>query len=286
MLSKLKDYITLTKPRISLLVLVTVTLGYYLGGQGIGSNLKLLMLLLGTYLVCGGSATLNHYLEREYDLKMDRTKNRPLPSGRISPANALSFGITLTLLGLFILYVEINILTAFLSLLTTFLYVLVYTPMKRTTWLNTTFGAIPGAIPPLGGWAAATGTLNFDAGILFLILFIWQHPHFYAIAWMFKDDYKKGGFQMLPCIEPSGKRMFKHILFYSLILIPISIMLVITGLSGWRYLIGALLAGIFLLCVSQKFIQSKSILDARHLLRATVIYLPVLLILIVLDASF
>ncbi len=279
----IKGYYELMKPSILYLVLVTTLLGYYLGNNGKIHWIKLIELLLGVGMVCAGSAALNHYLEREYDSKMRRTKNRPLPLKTIKPAQALQFGIVLTIIGIAILYIQINILTAFLSLLTTFLYIMVYTPMKRTSWLNTTFGAIPGAMPPLGGWAAATGHLNFDAGILFLILFIWQHPHFYAIAWMYKDEYKDGGFQMLPVVEPDGKRMFKHIMFYSYILIPVSVVPFFTGLSSYIYFIGALVIGILLLCISKNFAVSHSIIDARNLLKATVFYLPVLLILIIVD---
>lgn len=279
----LKGYYELMKPGILYLVLITTFLGYYLGNHGQIHWIKLIKLLLGAGMVCSGSAALNHYLEREYDSKMRRTKKRPLPLKTIQPAQALQFGVVLTIMGIAILYTQINILTAFLSLLTTFLYIMVYTPMKRTSWLNTTFGAIPGAMPPLGGWAAATGMLNFDAGILFLILFIWQHPHFYAIAWMYKEDYKDGGFQMLPVVEPDGKRMFKHIMFYSYILIPVSVVPFFTGLSSHIYFIGALLIGILLLFTSKSFAVSHSIIDARNLLKATVFYLPVLLILIIVD---
>jgi len=280
------DYFTLMKLRISILVLVTTTIGYYLGGRGIRSFVELFFLLVGVFCVCAGSAALNHYLESELDSKMLRTKSRPIPAGRIPPGHALQFGIILALLGIFILYVKINVLTAFLSLLTTFLYILVYTPMKKVSWLNTTVGAFPGAMPPLGGWAAATGTLNFDAGILFLILFIWQHPHFYAIAWMFKEDYARGGFKMLPVVDPGGGRMFKQIQYYSLLLVPVSLVPALTGLSGAIYFVGTLLAGLGLLWVSQLFVRSHSIIDAKHLLRATVIYLPILLTLIVLDTTF
>jgi protoheme IX farnesyltransferase len=282
----LSAYLELSKPRITSLVLITTVLGYYLGGQGIHSFEKLFMLLLGVGLTCGGSGALNHYLEREFDKQMERTKNRPIPLGIIRPTDALNFGVVLVLLGIFVLYTQINILTAFLSLLTTFMYILVYTPMKRSSWLNTSFGAVPGAMPPLGGWAAATGHLNFDAGILFLIMFIWQHPHFYAIAWMFKEDYKRGGFKMLPVVEPDGNRMFRHVLFYSFILIPVSLCPVLTGLSGSIYFVGAFVAGCMLLYVSRQFVLSHSIRDARQLLRATVIYLPVLLALIVIDTIF
>jgi len=279
-------YIELTKPQILRLVLVITTLGYYLGGKGINSYLELFFLLLGSGMVCGGSSVINHYMEREFDSKMLRTQKRPIPSGIISPENALKFGITLSLIGIFILYVKINILTAFLSLLTSFLYIMVYTPLKRVSWLNTSVGAIPGAIPTLGGWAAATGTLNFTAGILFLILFLWQHPHFYAIAWMFKDDYKRGGFKMLPVVEPDGRRTFEQIIITSILLIPISLIPAFIGLSGKIYFTGALISGIALLWVGYSFTRTKTHNDARKLLRATVAYLPFLLLLIVIDTNF
>ena len=157
--------------------------------------------------------------------------------------------------------------------------------MKRISWLNTTVGAFPGAIPPLIGWAAATGTLHFDAFMLFLILFIWQHPHFYAIAWMFREDYQKAGFKMLPCLQPDGRTTFSQIQWFASALIPVSLIPAITGLSGYFYLIGTLSSGIALLFVTNSFIRSKSHGDARKLLQATVMYLPVLLILIVLDGT-
>ena len=286
MKKKFEAYLELTKPSILCLVLVTTFLGYYLGGKGVVHLTTMISLLVGVACVCAGSSALNHYLEREFDSKMLRTKNRPLPSGRIIPIYALNFGVILALIGIFILYVKVNILTSFLSLLTAFLYIMVYTPMKRVSWLNTTVGAIPGAIPPLGGWAAATGTLNFDAGMLFLILFLWQHPHFYAIAWMFKEDYKRGGFKMLPVVEPDGERMFKHILWFSLFLIPISLVPALTGLLGPIYFTGALIAGVWLFRMSFTFCQTASIVDARQLLKATVYYLPSLLILIFIDTKF
>lgn len=283
---RLLSYVELTKPRIMSLVLVTTLLGYYLGGRGIQSYTTLFFLLLGCGLVCAGSAVLNHFLEKEFDSKMLRTKRRPIPAGIISSSEALWFGAILTFLGIVLLYIQVNILTAFLSLVTSFLYIMVYTPMKRVSWLNTTVGAIPGAIPPLGGWAAATGTLSFDAGILFLILFLWQHPHFFAIAWMYREDYKKAGFKMLPCVEPSGKHTFQQILWFSALLIPISLIPSLTGLSGRIYFIGMLICGVGLFLVGRSLARSHSMHDAKMLLRATVIYLPILLILIVLDANF
>jgi len=283
--SQISAYIELTKPRILMMVLVTTVLGFYLGGKGVSSVALLGFLLLGASLVAAGSSALNHYLEREFDSKMLRTKNRPVPAGVIAPGAALNFGVILTILGIALLYIKVSLLVAFLSLLTSFLYIMVYTPMKRVSWFNTTIGAIPGAIPPLGGWAAATGGLCFEAGLLFLILFLWQHPHFYAIAWMLRDDYRRGGFKMLPVVEPDGKRMFRHILWFSVMLIPASLMPAVVGMSGSIYFTGALVSGIGLLAIGRNFARTQSMMDAKKLLRATVIYLPVLLLLIVMDVS-
>jgi heme o synthase len=278
-------YIELCKPRILSLVLVTTALGYFLGGEGFAQPYRLLMTLIGAGIVCAGAAALNHYLERDADAKMARTKNRPLPRGVIVPNNALLFGIILVLAGVLILS-QVNLLTAFLSLLTAFLYILVYTPMKKISWLNTTIGAIPGAIPPMGGWTAAAGELELGAWVLFLIMFIWQHPHFYAIAWIFKDDYRQAGFKMLPVVEPGGKWTFLQTMIYSLILIPISLVPSFIGMSGRLYFWGALICGLALLYCSRNFQRVKSPLVAHQLLRASVIYLPVLLFLIVIDHSF
>ncbi len=279
-------YLEMTKPRIVSLVLVTTLLGYYLGGKGIISFETLFCLLVGAGLVCAGSGVLNNYVERDVDCKMSRTKSRPLPIGTVSPANALGFGLLLVLFGIIILYLKTNLLTAFLSLLTAFLYVLVYTPLKKLSWLNTTIGSIPGAIPPLGGWVAATGSMDFGAWVLFAILFFWQHPHFYAIAWMYREDYKLGGFKMLPVLDPGGRKTFLSILWFSAILIPVSLLPTIIGLSGRIYFVGALLSGLFLLWLGIVLSKTKSLTDAHRLLKATVAYLPILLLLIIMDVKF
>ena len=285
-MKNLSSYIELTKPRILSMVLVTTTIGYFLAAKGIHPLGTLFLTLFCVGCSTGGSAALNNYLEREVDGKMVRTRDRALPAGLIQPANALAFGISLVLLGLFILIWAVNLLTGFLVLLAAFLYVLVYTPMKRLTWLNTTFGAIPGAIPPLCGWAAATGRLDAGAWVLFLILFAWQHPHFYAIAWMFKDDYRDAGFKMLPVVDPSGVSTFRQTILFAILLLGVSVLPTMIGMTGKVYCIGALLMGLALLAVGVLFTRSKSFLDARRLLKASVIYLPLLLILIIIDAGF
>jgi protoheme IX farnesyltransferase len=279
-------YIELAKPRILSMVLVTTTIGYFLAARGVHPVSTLVLTLLGVGSATGGAAALNNYLEREADGKMVRTRNRALPAGLMPPSNALAYGISLVLAGLFILVWTINLLTGFLVLLAAFLYVLVYTPMKRLTWLNTTFGAIPGAIPPLCGWAAAAGRLDPGAWVLFLILFAWQHPHFYSIAWMFKEDYRNAGFKMLPVVDPSGVSTFRQTILFALLLIGVSILPTAIGMTGKVYCTGALLMGLALLAVGALLARTKSFLDARRLLRASVIYLPLLLILIIIDAGF
>jgi len=283
--SKLSAYTELTKPRIMLLVLVTSTIGYFFGGQGINSLTTLAILSLGTALSCAGSAVLNNYLERDIDVLMKRTARRPIVAGSVSPNEALLFGIILVLCGTVLLVVKINLLTGFLALLTAFLYVLVYTPLKRVTWLNTTIGAIPGALPPMGGWAAATGGLELGAWVLFLILFLWQHPHFYAIAWMYREDYARGGLKMLPVVDPDGASTFRQIIIFSIMLVPISLLPTFIGMSGSVYCGGAAILGMALLAMGVKLSRSRSVLDARRVLHASIIYLPLLLVLIVTDAG-
>ncbi|MEC8645751.1 MAG: heme o synthase [Candidatus Latescibacterota bacterium] len=279
-------YWELTKPRIIFMVLVTCALGFFVGGRGIHSYTLLLATLLGTALTVGGSAVLNHYLERDVDRLMERTRNRPLPAGLVRPSTAMSYGFILVLLGECILLSFTGLLTAFLALLSAFLYVVIYTPMKRLTWLNTSLGAIPGALPPVGGWTAATGELETGAWIFFLILFAWQHPHFYAIAWMFREDYARGGFKMLPVVEADGKRTCRQVIFFSLMLLLVSVMPTLFGLAGTVYMVGAILLGIAFLAASIALAYSRSLLSARRLLRASVIYLPLLLVLSVFDAGF
>ncbi len=285
-MKNLRSYVELAKPRILSMVLVTTTIGFFLAAKGIHPLPTLLVTLLGVGCATGGSAALNNYLERDADGKMERTRHRALPAGTIQPSNALAYGISLVLIGLVALIWAVNLLTAFLVLLASFLYVLVYTPMKRLTWLNTTFGAIPGAIPPMCGWAAAHGRLDPGAWVLFLILFAWQHPHFYAIAWMFRDDYRNAGFKMLPVVDPSGASTFRQTILFAVLLIGVSVLPTIIGMTGKVYCIGALVMGVALLVVGALFTRSKSFVDARRLLKASVVYLPLLLLLIIVDAGF
>jgi protoheme IX farnesyltransferase len=238
---------------------------------------------MGSGLVSSGSGALNHYAEQDLDKLMNRTKSRPIPSGLISSNNAFIFGIFLTLLGTIILYLWVNELTAILALSTAILYLFVYTPLKRLTWLNTSIGAIPGAMPPLGGWVAATGQLDPEAWILFAILFLWQHPHFYAIAFMCKEDYARANFQMLPVLEKDGKRTNRQIIWHSLLLIPVSVMPSYIGILGIKYFWGALILGLGYFISGFPLVKNYSLENAKLLLKVSVIYLPALFILIIVD---
>jgi protoheme IX farnesyltransferase len=273
------------KLRIVNMVLVTTTLGYVLGAGESFSWILLLFTLIGTGAAAAGSAVLNNYLERDSDALMERTRARALPSGRIEPAGALAVGVLLVLGGVVFLATQIGLLCGFLVLLTAFLYVVVYTPLKKVSWINTPIGAIPGAMPPLNGWAAAAGVIEPGAWILFLILFAWQHPHFYAIAWMYKDDYAKAGLKMLPVIEPAGDRMFRQVVWFCIALLSLSLVPTAMGLTGTLYLLGALAIGFMFLWYGMVVARTRTIADARKLLRASIIYLPALLALIVLDLA-
>ena len=276
-------YFELTKPSITFLILISTALGFYLGGDGIQDHVKFLITLLGSCLVSSGAGALNHFAEMESDWLMERTKKRPLPTGLIEPDNARIFGLGLTLIGSGLLYFYVNLLTSILALITTLLYLFVYTPLKKITWLNTSIGAIPGSIPTLGGWVAATGSLEPEAWVLFAILFLWQHPHFYAIALMYKDDYKKASLKMLPVVEPDGRRTNRQIIWHALLLIPVSLVPVYMNTQGLIYLYGALFLGVCYLISGFLLTKKFSMENARSLLQMSVIYLPALFIIILLD---
>ena len=277
------SYIDLMKPNILIMVLITTILGYFLGADGKILWNNLTWMLIGTTFSAGGAGVLNQYLERDQDKIMNRTCNRPIPSGKISPQNALIFGIITVIVGSIVLVVKINLLTGFLSILTAFMYVLIYTPMKRVTWLNTSLGSIPGALPPIGGWAAATNSIDSGAWILFAILYLWQHPHFFAIAWMCKDDYEKAGFKMLPVIEPDGNRTIRQILWHLSLLFPISLLPVLIGMNGNIYLYGVLIITLYYFISAFPMLYKKSYKNASRILKASVLYLPALMIIIIID---
>ena len=278
-------YIELTKPRITILILISTALGYYLGQANATNNINFIYTLIGTGLLTAGAGTINHYLEKDLDKLMDRTKRRPIPEGIISPLTALYFGLFQSIIGLFILIVAVNTLTALLGLITILLYLFVYTPMKKITWLNTTIGAIPGAMPALGGWAASANSLDPNAWILFAILFLWQHPHFYAIALMCKNDYKKAGFQMLPVIEEKNFRTIRQIIWHAFLLVPVSLFYVVTGVLGDFYFWGALVLGLAYLFSAMPLLKQSSFDNAKFLLKTSIVYLPSLLVIIIIDLN-
>ncbi len=280
--SKLSAYVELTKPRVNFLVVLTTAAGFYMASAGV-DLLLLLHTLFGTALVAGGSAALNQYLERDLDARMARTWGRPLPSGRLAPIEALVFGAGLISLGSVYLLLLTNGLTSLLGLGTAFLYLSIYTPLKTRTSYCTAIGSIPGALPPLMGWAGAAGTLDARALGLFLILVLWQFPHFLAISWAYRRDYQQGGFSMLSGADPDGRRTAVRIILYSLVLFGTSLLPVFSGLTGHVYLAGAITLGVGLLLLGFQAAWVRSNSAARKLSLGTIVYLPVLLILMVVD---
>ena len=281
--SLVEAYYELTKPSITFMILISTALGYYMGGNGIVNYIHFFYTILGSCLISSGSGALNHFAEADSDKIMQRTNLRPIPAGLISAENAMLFGIALILSGSAILYWIINPLTCLLALITSLMYLFIYTPLKKLTWLNTSVGAIPGSIPPIGGWAAATGRLAPEAWILFAILFFWQHPHFYAIALMFKDDYKKAGLKMLPVTEPDGSRTNRQIIWHSFLLIPVSVMPVYIGILGMIYFWSAIILGVGYLISGFTLAKQYSVDNARFVLRVSVFYLPILFLTIIID---
>ena len=281
--SLMEAYYELTKPSITFMILISTALGYYMGGNGIANYIHFFYTILGSCLISSGSGALNHFAEADSDKIMRRTNLRPIPAGLISAENAMLFGIALILSGSAILYWIINPLTCLLALITSLMYLFIYTPLKKLTWLNTSVGAIPGSIPPIGGWVAATGRLDPEAWILFAILFFWQHPHFYAIALMFKDDYKKAGLKMLPVMEPDGSRTNRQIIWHSFLLIPVSVMPVYIGILGMIYFWSAIILGVGYLISGFILAKQYSVNNARFVLRVSVFYLPILFLTIMID---
>ncbi len=281
--NKVAAYVSLTKPRIVVMVLVTVGVGFLLGARGSAHPATLSLTLLGTALVAGGASTLNQWMERARDARMRRTANRALPRGRLGAVEAASFGVGLGLAGTAILLWGANWLAAAVAVSTLLLYVFVYTPLKPWTTLNTAIGAIPGALPPVIGWAAATETLGIEAFSLFLIVFLWQFPHFLAIAWIYREDYARGGLKMLPGADPQGALTGRQATIYALALIPAGLLPATIGLAGPVYFVGALVLGILYLVVAIQFWTGVSESTARRLLRMSFFYLPLVLLLLVLN---
>ncbi|WP_240911126.1 heme o synthase [Paludisphaera soli] len=280
---KTSAYISLTKPRIVLMVLITVGVGFLLGARGSAHPATLAAALIGSAMVAGGASALNMYLERDRDALMRRTKRRALPTGRLTPMEAAGFGVALGLGGTLVLLLGAGSTAAGVALATFLLYVFVYTPMKPLTTLNTAVGAVPGALPPVIGWTAATGTLSVEAWTLFLIVFLWQFPHFLAIAWIHRDDYARGGMKMLPEVDPDGSMTGRQAALHALALVPAGLLPTVVGLAGPWYFVAALGLGLFYLAAAVRFWADVNDATARRLLRTSILYLPAVLLLLVLN---
>jgi len=277
------DFLALTKPRLNLLVIATAAAGYYLGSGHQFDIVTCTHMVLGTALVAGGSAAYNQIVERRVDALMERTRWRPLAAGRLGTREAFWFATALSLAGLLWLVLATNWLAAAVALLTLGTYVVLYTPLKLRTSFATVVGAIPGALPPMIGWAAATNTLSREAWLLFALVFFWQMPHFLAIAWLCREDYGRAGFPMLPVIEPDGRSTAQQVAAYASALVPVSLTPSIVGLAGPAYFVIALLLGLAFLYVSLRFAMRRTRRDARLLFIASITYLPLVLIALVLD---
>jgi len=281
--SRLNAYVALTKPDVSFLVVMTTAGGYYMAARGPVNWVHLLHAVFATALIAAGTAALNHYIEREADRWMRRTASRPLPSGILEPSRALAFGVGLAMAGAVDLYAVGGWLTAALGMLTSLAYLLAYTPLKKRTVWATFVGAFPGAIPPMIGWAAASGTLERGAWLLFAILFLWQFPHFHSIAWIYREDYARAGIKMLPTVDREGTRTFRQIVLYAAALLSVSLLPTVMGLAGVRYFFGALVASTALLQVCLWAASSKTNTRAKWLMHATVLHIPLLLGLMAYD---
>jgi protoheme IX farnesyltransferase len=279
----MRDYLELTKPRITLLILICTAVGYAFGCRSSFHGPILLHALLGTALLASGTAALNQWYEVDSDTKMRRTRMRPIPAGRMKRSHGFVFGVLLSTAGFAELWRGTNLLAAVLGLFTLLSYLLLYTPLKRRSPACTTVGAIPGAMPPLIGYAAAAGGIDAGAVALFLILFVWQFPHFDAIAWMYREDYARGGIRMLPVVEPDGESTARRVVVCSLLLIPISLLPSLLGMTGLVYATAAIAAGLGLLYFGVRLGREKSVARAHAVLLASVFYLPALLAVMVLD---
>ncbi len=286
---KLAAYLELTKPRIAFMLVLTSAAGFYLGSDGGFNSILFANSMIGILLLAFGVATLNQFIERKTDKLMERTATRPLPTKKLSPAEALIFGVSLTLVAEIYLAFLVNGLTAILGLAVVVGYVFLYTPLKTRTSASTAIGAFPGALPPLMGFTAAYGEITLGAWVLFAMLFLWQFPHFLAIAWMYREQYAKAGILMLPVVEPEGKITARQIVIFTILLLPVSLAPFFIydqsnhQMAGWVYLIGASVLGVWFLVASIQAARAKSVEKARRLLLVSVIYLPIIYALMVFD---
>jgi protoheme IX farnesyltransferase len=283
--SRSADLVALAKPRLNMLVVVSAVAGYVMASGDTHDVWRLLFMVTGTGLVAGGASAFNQLIERREDALMQRTRLRPLPDGRLGARDASVFGSILTVVGLALLAGGANVLSATVALATVASYALVYTPLKRKSSFSTVIGAIPGALPPVIGWAAALDELSQGAWILFGIVFLWQLPHFLAIAWIYREDYARAGFPMLPVIEPDGHSTARQVVIYTLALLPVSIAPAAIGMAGAVYFAGALILSLAFLWLAIKFALSRGIPDARRLFFGSIIYLPLLWMLMIADRT-
>lgn len=284
--ARLADYWSLTKPEVNLLIVITTGAGFCLGRSSHVDGfpfIRLVHTLIGTLLVASGTGTLNQLIERRFDALMRRTATRPIAAGRVAPARALAFGLLLSTAGAIELAISVNGLSSMLALVTTASYLLVYTPLKRKTPLCTVVGAIPGAAPPLIGWAAAAGSLSVEAWTLYAMVFLWQFPHFMAIAWMYREDYHRAGYMVLPRGELSAPFMVSQAMAPLLALVPLSVIPVLLGRAGLAYLATALVLGAGFIYQADRLAARRSNAMARRLLLASIVYLPLMFVLLVLD---
>jgi protoheme IX farnesyltransferase len=277
------DYLALTKPRLNFLVVATSAAGYYLGSTGSVDMVSMAEAVAGTALVAGGAAVLNQLYERDTDALMRRTRMRPLPAGRVGPNDALVFGLALSAAGLALLAARANWLSAGLALATLVTYLAIYTPMKRRTPLSTIVGAVPGALPALIGWTASRGRIDLSGAALFAIVFCWQLPHFMAIAWLYREDYSRAGFPMLPVIDPDGKRAGKQAVYWGFLLVLASLEPTFSGLAGNAYFAVALVLGVALFWLAGRFASARNEATARALFYGSITYLPLLWIAMIAD---
>lgn len=277
------DFLALTRLRVVLMVLITTLVGFYLGSRGPVQYARLLQTLIGMALAAGGTLALNQYLERDVDARMERTRLRPLPNGRLQPAEALTFGVAISAVGLLYLTLVVNALSSLVAAMSVGSYLFLYTPLKRKTSLCTVVGAIPGALPPVTGWVAARGEVALEAWVLFAVLFLWQIPHSLAIAWLYREDYARGGIRVLPVVEPDGRSTSLQVVNNCLALLAVGLLPTVIGLAGPVYFFAAVALGGAFLGWGISLAISRSVVAARRLLLASLVYLPVLLTLMALD---
>jgi heme o synthase len=283
--SRVTDFIALAKPRLNLLVVVSAVAGYVMASGDTHDVWRLGCMIAGTGLVAGGASAFNQVIEREPDALMQRTRLRPMPDGRLATRDAWIFGTVLTIAGLAILALGANLLSATVAFLTMASYAVVYTPLKRRSSFSTVIGAIPGALPPVIGWTAALNELSQGAWVLFGIVFLWQLPHFLAIAWIYREDYARAGFPMLPVIEPDGSSTARQAVIYALALVPVSLAPTLVGMAGSIYFAGALVLTLLFVALALKFAATRSIPDARRLFFGSITYLPLLWMLMIADRT-